>query len=111
MIAPVLVNKLLRDMGKLINTKPQQMNNIKMWCIFPKLCYVNIQMKKMGLTPEKPTYTALFNACANCLDKQEGWKRAEKLRGELVQKNITPNLVTYKAMIKVRNRTGLISVA
>ncbi|KAJ8318458.1 hypothetical protein KUTeg_003549 [Tegillarca granosa] len=58
------------------------------------------KMKKMALQPEDPTYTALFNACANSPLKGDGLKRAENLRELMAIKGYTPNLVTYKAMMK-----------
>ncbi|XP_064645550.1 pentatricopeptide repeat-containing protein 1, mitochondrial-like [Lineus longissimus] len=58
------------------------------------------KMLAYKLTPHDHTYTALFNACANCPDKATGRKYADRFRETLAKKDILPNRTTYKAMMK-----------
>jgi pentatricopeptide repeat domain-containing protein 1 len=57
---------------------------------------VFLQMKKMGLEPEDPTYSALFNACANSPFPENGLKSAILLREKMKEKSHQPNRTTYK---------------
>ena len=68
-------------------------------------------MKQMGLQPEHPTYTALFNACANSPWKEDGLKRANHLRELIAEKEYEPNVITYQAMIKCYALHGDIQTA
>ena len=63
-------------------------------------------MIEYGLTPEDPTYTALFNACSNSPWPADGLSCANKLRKLLTEKDYTPNIMTYNAMIKAYARCG-----
>jgi len=63
-------------------------------------------MIQYGLTPEAPTYTALFNACSNSPWPDDGLSRANRLRELLAERDYTPNIVTYNAMIKAYARCG-----
>jgi len=63
-------------------------------------------MKDYGLKPQDPTYTALFNACSNSPWPADGLSRANKLREKMAEKDYTPNIVTYNAMIKAYARCG-----
>ena len=69
------------------------------------------QMKKMGLEPENPTYTALFNACANCPPEYDGLERAKKLHLQLNDKDIGMNRTTYNALIKAYGMRGQLLLA
>ena len=64
------------------------------------------QMKEYDLTPEDPTYTALFNACSNSPWPADGLSRANSLRELMAEKDYTPNIMTYNAMIKAYARCG-----
>jgi pentatricopeptide repeat domain-containing protein 1 len=64
------------------------------------------QMKKFGLDPEDPTYTALFNACSNSPWPADGVQRAVKLRHLMLEKGYSPNMMTYNAMIKAYAKCG-----
>jgi len=64
------------------------------------------QMVRRGLSPENPTYTALFNACSNSPWPDDGLRRANRLREILAEKDYTPNMFTYNAMIKAYARCG-----
>jgi len=63
-------------------------------------------MKDYGLKPEDPTYTALFNACSNSPWPDDGLDRANRLRQKMIEKEYTPNMMTYNAMIKAYARCG-----
>jgi len=63
-------------------------------------------MLRRGLKPENPTYTALFNACSNSPWPADGLDRANKLRQQLSERDYTPNITTYNAMIKAYARCG-----
>ena len=63
-------------------------------------------MKKFGLQPEDPTYTALFNACSNSPWRDDGLRRARQLRDQLAERHYEPNLTTYKAMVKAYGVCG-----
>lgn len=63
-------------------------------------------MKKFGLAPQDPTYTALFNACSNSPWPEDGLKRASGLHQLMVEKDHQPNLMTFNAMIKAYAKCG-----
>jgi len=63
-------------------------------------------MKDYGLKPEDPTYTALFNACSNSPWPDDGLSRANNLRQLMAEKQYSPNIMTYTAMIKTYARCG-----
>lgn len=65
-----------------------------------------LQMKKFGLEPEDPTYTALFNACSNSPWKEDGLRRAKHLHELLLEKGYQPNMTTCHAMIKAYGVCG-----
>ena len=69
------------------------------------------KMKKMGIEPDGPTYTGLFNACANSPFKEEGLKRAKKLHRQLKEKEVEMNSKTYNALIKAYGMCGDIVLA
>ena len=68
-------------------------------------------MKKFGLDAEDPTYTALFNACGHSPFKDDGLLRANKLRQQLKDRGYTPNVITYRSMIKAYGLCGDIETA
>lgn len=68
-------------------------------------------MKKMGLQPVDHTYTALFNACSNSPWQQDGLYRATNLRQLMAEKGYSPNMITYKAMIKAFGMCGDLQTA
>jgi len=70
----------------------------KLFCI--------LQMKRFGLEPQDPTYTALFNACSNSPWPADGLSRANNLRQLMAEEEYTPNMMTYNAMIKMYARCG-----
>ena len=57
-------------------------------------------MKQYDLTPEDPTYTALFNACSNSPWPADGLSHISNLRELMAQEDYSPNIITYNAMIK-----------
>lgn|SRR6218665_609398 len=63
-------------------------------------------MKKFGLAPQDPTYTALFNACSNSPWPEDGLKRANDLCQLMREKEHQPNLMTYNAMVKAYAKCG-----
>ena len=63
-------------------------------------------MKKFGLSPEDPTYTALFNACSNSPWPEDGLQRADNLRRLMTEKGYTPNMMTFNSMIKAYAKCG-----
>ncbi len=69
------------------------------------------KMKKMGLDPEDPTYTALFNACSNSPFKEDGLERSYKLWELMQEKAIAPNAMMFKAMIKAFGKCGDLRMA
>ena len=68
-------------------------------------------MKKYGVVPDMPAYTALFNACANSPWKEDGVARANKLLRHMQEKEIEPNTLTLKAVIKAYGRLGELQTA
>ena len=68
-------------------------------------------MKKFGLEPQHPTYTALFNACSNSPWPDDGLRRADNLRVLMKEKEHQPNMTTYNAMIKAYARCEDIQTA
>ncbi|ELU18008.1 hypothetical protein CAPTEDRAFT_111080, partial [Capitella teleta] len=58
------------------------------------------KMKGMGLKPEDPTYTALFNACANCRNKGLALSKANHLRDLIRAKEHSTNKTTFHSMLK-----------
>ena len=63
-------------------------------------------MKKFGLEPEDPTYTALFNACSNSPWKADGLERATLLHRSMLERGYAPNVTTCHAMIKAYGVCG-----
>lgn len=68
-------------------------------------------MKKRGLKPMGGTYTALFNACANCPWKSDGLQKATHLRHIMIEKQYEPNQMNYNAMIKAFGHCGDLNTA
>lgn len=66
-------------------------------------------MKKMDVEPEDPTYTALFNACANSPWQEDGLRRAKQLHGQLQKIDI--NVITYNSIIKAYGKCGELVLA
>ncbi|XP_060065358.1 pentatricopeptide repeat-containing protein 1, mitochondrial-like [Ylistrum balloti] len=64
------------------------------------------KMKEYGLQPNEATFTALFNACANCPDKKTALKKGYTLRRYMQRLDIIPNIITYNAIIKMYGRLG-----
>lgn len=58
------------------------------------------EMRVMGLKAPKHVLSALFNACANCSDKDEGLRRALNLKDYIVRKGFVLHYITYKAGMK-----------
>ena len=63
-------------------------------------------MKQYDLTPEDPTYTALFNACSNSPWPDDGLSRISYLRELMAKEDYSPNIITCNAMIKAYARCG-----
>ena len=64
---------------------------------------VLLQMKKFGIKPTDPTYTAIFNSFSNSPNKEDALERAIKLRELMKEKEISVNVISHQAMIKVFN--------
>ncbi|XP_069124742.1 pentatricopeptide repeat-containing protein 1, mitochondrial-like [Argopecten irradians] len=64
------------------------------------------KMRNYGLRPNDATFTALFNACANCPDKIKAQKKGYFLRKYMHQLEIIPQMITYNAIIKMYARLG-----
>lgn len=69
------------------------------------------KMKQRGLKVTGGTYTALFNACANCAWPEDGLSRARHLREIMIEKGYEPNDTNYNAMIKAFGHCGDLSTA
>lgn len=64
------------------------------------------RMKQRSLRVTGPTYTALFNACANSPFPEFALQKAINLRKTMIQKGVHPNEINYNAMVKAFGRCG-----
>ncbi|XP_065210063.1 pentatricopeptide repeat-containing protein 1, mitochondrial [Planococcus citri] len=69
------------------------------------------KMKQAGIKRTAPTYTGLFNACANSLIPEDALIRLNNLRRQLEEQGLMLNSINYNAMIKAYARLNDVKAA